>query len=531
MKGQCLPFHQVPHTSRLFSDFLYNHPKVEKFYPSSPYFLQDLKPPAYDGARRQQITAILERQNQGWKASPKTLANISRLRAGASAVVTGQQVGLFGGPVFALFKALTAVKFADSATSAGVDAVPLFWLATEDHDLAEVNHVAIANSDFSLEEVRTGAQGQDGAPVGRIKFSDEIAAVIDQAAAILGESEIITALREAYRPGSNFGDSFAHLFAGLFADFGLILLDPSDPELHRLAVPILRESIERSAELGNDLLARGKELERANYHQQVKVTESSTLLFALENGSRTVIHRKANDEFQIGSRRLAKPQLLLEIESHPEWFSANALLRPVMQDYLLPTLAYVGGPAEIAYFAQSAIVYQSLLGHVTPVTPRFSATVLEPKIAGLLSRYTLNFQDVLHGPDAIREELAQRSLPEGVQVAFNNAEKSVHSSIEEVQQALAKLDPTLVEAAARASSKIEYQINRLRSRAAKAELRRIEVLGRHAAMISNALYPKKNLQEREVGGIYFLARYGSNFLRKMYDAVRPDCLDHQLVEI
>lgn len=537
MKAQCLPFHQVPHTTRLFSDFLYEYPKVEKFYPSSPYILQNLASrsfPEYDSTRRAQVASILEHQNRRWNASAKALENISRLRAGASAVVTGQQVGLFGGPVFAVYKALTAIKLAEAATAQGVNAVPIFWLATEDHDLAEINHVSIPGPDFSLQKLRTEAAGKPDSAVGRITFADEISTVIDRTSEILGETEIVATLRQSYVPGVNFGEAFARLFARIFADFGLILLEPSDPELHRIAEPILHSSIEQAAELDEALLARGKELERAGYHQQVKVTESSTLLFGMENGSRTVIHRKTNNgagDFQLGSRRLKKAELLREISDAPEAFSANALLRPVMQDYLLPTIAYVGGSAEVAYFAQSAVIYQALLGGVTPIVPRFSATIIEPKPAHVLQRYGLTFQDAMQSPEALREHLAVRALPQDVHSAFDKAEKTLQASVENVKKSLARVDPTLVEAATRAGSKMDYQINRLRARAARAELRRIEVLGRHAALLSNALYPDKTLQEREVGGIYFLSRYGNDFLQQIYREIRPDCLDHQLIEI
>jgi bacillithiol biosynthesis cysteine-adding enzyme BshC len=537
VKAQCLPFLQVPHTTRLFSDFLYDYPKVQKFYPSSPYILQKLASSSradYDSTRREQVACILERQNRNWTASAKALENISLLRAGASAVVTGQQVGLFGGPVFAVYKALTAIKLAEAATAQGVNAVPIFWLATEDHDLAEINHVSIPGPAFSPRELRTEAAGKPNAPVGSITFADEISSVIDRVSDLLGETDIVATLRRSYLPGSTFGDAFARLFAKLFSDFGLILLEPADPELHRIAEPILHNSIERAAELDQALLARGKDLERAGYHQQVKVTESSTLLFAIENGTRTVIHRRANNgaaDFQIGSRRLKQTELLREISEAPEAFSANALLRPVMQDYLLPTIAYVGGAAEVAYFAQSAVVYQSLLGRVTPIVPRFSATLIEPKPANILQRYGLAVEDAMQGPEALREGLAARALPQDVHSAFDNAGKSLQVSVEEIKRSLARLDPTLIEAASRAASKVDYQINRLRARAARAELRRIEVLGRHAALLSNALYPGKSLQEREVGGIYFLSRYSKDFLHHLYKAIRPDCLDHQLIEI
>src|SRR5690349_37925 len=263
VKAQCLPFRQIPHTSRLFADFLSWASPVHQFFPRPPNFSQWLNDEAtrlrYDSATRARVSSVLERQNREWNASAKTLENISRLRAGAAAVVTGQQVGLFGGPVFAIYKALTAAKLAAEATSAGIDAVPVFWLASEDHDLAEVNHVSVAAQDFSLQELRTQAAGNPDAPVGQVHFDDEIGNIIDQASKILGETDILGALRESYRPGSNFGEAFARLFARVFADYGIILLEPSAPELHRIAEPILRSSLDRVTELNEALLARGKE--------------------------------------------------------------------------------------------------------------------------------------------------------------------------------------------------------------------------------------------------------------------------------
>ena len=199
-------------------------------------------------------------------------------------------------------------------------------------------------------------------------------------------------MRETYRPGETLGTAFARLYARLFADWGVIVLDASDGELHRIAAPIYQAAIERSDELAAALLKRGEALEAAGYYQQVKVTPSSVLVFTLQNGARTAIHnRERSDEFVIGSgegdaEKTSKAELLRRVACAPEQFSPNVLLRPIVQDYLLPTLAYTGGAAEAAYFAQAGAVYEALLGRVTPIVPRFSATIVEPKIQRLIER-------------------------------------------------------------------------------------------------------------------------------------------------
>ena len=534
MKSECLPFSQIPHTTPLFTDFLSYQPKVHPFYPRSAYFAEWMKEGAaaigYDSERREQITAILKRQNQGWGASGAVTKNIERLRAGAMAVVTGQQVGLFGGPLFSIYKALTAVKLADVATRNGADCVPIFWLATEDHDLAEVSQVSLPGSD-GLQTLAVSTHGVGDAPVGTVTFGEEILPVIEAAAALLGDGPVVTALRESYRPGGNFGSAFAGLFARLFGDWGVILLDASDPELHRVAEPLYRAAIEQASQLDEALLSRGKELESAGYHQQVKVTPSSTLLFSRRDGARVAVHRRENDQFVIGREEISRLEILKRIADAPENFSPNVLLRPVVQDYLLPTLAYTGGSAEVAYFAQAAVIYEKLLGRVTPIVPRFSATIVDSKMRGWLDRYQLSLADLFQGPEKLRERLAENALPSELQGNFDRADAALQGSMTAIRESLIRLDKTLVDAAENAESKIRHQLESLRARTARAELQKSEVLGRHAAVLSNSLFPKKVLQEREIAGVYFLARYGTDLLRDLYDSIHTDCLDHQVISL
>jgi len=542
VKAQCLPFTQIPHTTRLFTDFLAYSPSVHPFYPHSPHFSEWSKAEAstlqYDPSRRERVSTILERQNQSWGASPQTFANLNRLRQGAAAIVTGQQVGLFGGPMFAIYKALTAVKLAEEATAAGIDSVPVFWLATSDHDLAEVNHVALPGPDGLLRTLSTSSHGVPGAPVSNVRLGEEILPVVEEAASLLGESEASQLLRASYRPGETMGTAFARFYARLFSQWGVILLDASDAELHRVAAPVYRAAIERVEELEAALHTRGQALESAGYYQQVKVTASSVLLFAMREGARTAIHRRPGSnqatEFVIGSEpgaeKLSSTELLGRIASAPENFSPNVLLRPVVQDYLLPTLAYTGGAAEAAYFAQVGAVYEKILGRVTPIVPRFSATLVEPKVQRWLRQYDIPVRDAFDGPEQLRQTLASRTLPAGLQAAFERANKSVEESFSGLQQALAKLDPTLVEASQTGASKVHYQLDRLRERAMAAELRRSEVVSRHAEALSHALYPGNALQERGVAGVYFVARHGTELLRSIHDAMRTDCHDHQILE-
>ena len=540
MKSQCLPFTQIPHTSRLFLDYLSYAPSVRGMYPRSPIFSEwaedESKRVQYDAARRGKVSDILGRQNRAWGASPKALANIERFRAGALAAVTGQQVGLFGGPLFSIFKALTAVRLAEEATAAGVDCVPIFWLATEDHDLAEVNHVALLSEGGLPEKLGVESAAATDAPVGSVKFGPEIGPVVERAASLLGDTELATWLREAYRPGENLGSALALLFARLFADWGVILLDPSDRDFHDLAKPLFRAAIERASELNEALLERGKAIEAAGYHQQVKVTPATTLLFEVKDGARTVVRRKNNNggdggEFVVGEERISSDDLIGRIDEAPENFNPNALLRPVVQDYLLPTLVYTGGPAEVAYFAQAGVVYEKLLGRVTPIVPRFSATLVEAKAERILERYQLGLPDVLQGPEKVREAIAERSLPSDLQARFSETRNHVEGSMSALRESIGRLDSTLLDTAKSAQESMTHQIDRLQARVSRAESLRNEVITRHADGLSQALFPHKALQEREVAGVSFVARYGRELLANLYQQIHSDCHNHQIVSL
>ena len=560
LEPQCLPFSRIPHTTRLFDDYLHHFDKVKQFYARPPlkqdWWQDEIKEIQYPAERRKQVAAILERQNRECGAGEKTMANIERLRLGAPAMVTGQQVGLFGGPLFAVLKALTAVKLAEEA-----GAVPVFWLATEDHDFEEINTVHFSGGDH-LQKFTVNVPHAEGAPVGTIAFTDEITAAVAQVEALFGRSEISEVLAASYRKGETFGTAFAKFYARVLADFGIVFLNALDPELHRIARPVYRAALERADEINQALLQRNDELEAAGYHAQVKVTPSHTLCFYQEDGVRTPVrHHGAftpesaksaltaipdrakparsgspgsgdpSSKFFIGERKLRAAEMLAEAERCPERFSANVLLRPVVQDYLLPTLAYSGGPAEIAYFAQIEVVYRKLAGRVTAILPRIFATLIEPRQAKLLDRYQLELTDLFAGPEKFRELVASRALPESILKSFDSAAGHLEQAISQIQQPLEKLDKTLVDAAEHAGAKMRYQLQGLRDKAARAEARKNSEVARHAEELITALYPNKELQEREVGAAYFLVKYGAALLEQIKTQAKSDCGEHQVILI
>jgi bacillithiol biosynthesis cysteine-adding enzyme BshC len=526
--SECLPISSIPHSSRLFQDFLHHFDRVQSFYARPPldtsWWNEEKQRIDYPADRRQVVAAALERQNREFGAGEKTLANIERLRAGAVAVVTGQQVGLFGGPLFCLLKALTAAVHAER-----VGAVPVFWLATEDHDFDEINFVNLPAADH-LQKFTVNVPHAESAPVGRIVFSDEITAAVQQVQALFGGSEVAEMLAASYRPGENFGSAFAKFYAKACADLGIVFLNPLDPELHRLATPVFTKALEQAGALNQKLIERSQELESAGYHAQVKVTPTHTLCFYFEDGVRTPI-RLEGDGFVAGGHKFSRQELLDEAQRCPERFSANVLLRPIIEDFLLATLFYIGGPSEIAYFAQIETVYRALAKRVTPVLPRFFATVLEARQAKLLDRYGLSLPDLFVGPEKLREVIAGRGLPESITKSFDAASDHLETALQLIQGPLEQLDRTLVDAAANAGSKMRHQLQTLREKAARAEARKDSEIQRHADELSTVLYPNKELQEREIGAAYFLLKYGTGVVSTLKESLKQGCAEHQVIAL
>lgn len=533
MIPDCIPFRLIPHTSKLFSDFLSYTPSVQPFYPNAPdggLVAGRAAAVPHGTPVHVRVADVLERQNREWGAGEKTLRNIQKLREGAHAVVTGQQIELFGGRLYSLLKAASVLALAKQVESAGAPCVPVFWMATEDHDLAEVNQALLLDTDYQLHAFEAPAEGKTDSPVANVRLAAGAGELVAQAAGLLGESVAAEFLRESYAEGETFSTSFAKLYTRLFAEHGLILLDPSDAELHRIAAPLFVEAIERAGELDEALLARNREIDKAGYHEQVKITTESTPLFALVEGARVPVHR-ANGTFMIKKQRVGRDELLRRIADEPENFNANVLLRPVLQDYWLPTLAYIGGPAEIAYFAQVGVVYEKLLGRVTTILPRMSATLLEPKIEKLVNKYQLSLEDLFHGETQLRDELAKHSLPAELKSDFERGLLAVEEAMQLIGESLHRLDPTLEDAAKNAANKMRYQVGRLEERAAQAALRKEETLSRHAAQIENSLYPRKTLQEREIAAIYFLSRHGLRLIDQLVEAASARCPEHKIVRV
>ena len=525
MEAACIRQTDIPHASRLFTDFSYHFDRVSRFYAHPPRDPRAVREAAeaihYPDDRRRALVQALRRQN-GDSAALERLA-----QPGTVAVVTGQQVGLFSGPAYTMYKALTAAKIAAGLTTQGLSAVPVFWLATEDHDLAEVDHAWAFGADHQPVCLRSEAVADGQRPVGGIPF--ETLPLADLRHLLAGfpfGEEVSSLIESAYQPGVTFGDSFRRVMKALLGKFGLLYLDPLEEEVRSIGAPFLRNAIASAPDLKAAILQRSQELHEAGYHAQVHVEPQTSLFFLLERGRRVSL-KSQNGNYLSRDARYS-PEELARVAEH---LSPNALLRPVMQDYLLPTVMYIGGPAELAYLAQSEVLYERLLGRMPVAEHRASFTLLDARASKLMDRYRLEWADVYSGESGLREAIAEKLIPPSLRHTFEESTKAVESALFRIGRDLSQFDPTLVAALERSRAKILYQISKIDRKTGHEAIRRETRADADARFLSGLLFPNKHLQERLYSILPFLAKHGLGLLDTIYEAINLDCPDHQVMVV
>jgi bacillithiol biosynthesis cysteine-adding enzyme BshC len=541
MSSECYPITVLPNMSKIYLDYLAmadsaKDAQIRQWFGAEPFAGKWIgKGVAVKGLSA--LADLLEQQAVEFGASDAAKANIAKLRAGAQAVVTGQQVVLFGGPLLTILKAATAVARAREATKAtGIDHVPVFWMATEDHDLAEVDQVSLLTK-TSVETLRLGLKLPDAVPVGEVVPGSELDAVLERASELLEFAPVAEWLRECYAPGdgrkTTLALAFGRLIARIFAEQGLIVMDASTRGFHALGASTLRYAIEHAAELQNALIVRGEELLKAGYHAQVLVAEGGSMLFLIEEASheRVALRRTPEGQWKGGGKTYSTADLLEILETAPERLSPNALLRPVFQDTVLPTGAYIGGPAEIAYFAQSSVLYEAILGRTTPVLPRLSATLLEPAIAAVMDKDEVQLPDAMTTPEGLAQRLGARAMPIEGKRKLAAAGNALEAELSALTEYLRGMDASVGRAAEVSGSKMRYQMNRLRRMAATLELQKEASLRKHAEAITLNVFPDGHPQERVVAGVWFMARYGDGLMEKLVGVAGNQCPGHVVVRL
>ncbi len=514
MPSHCIRHTELPGSSRLFTDLLYHFDKVADFYDHAPFDAESYKKASqfdFPAARRAEIVKALAEQNPG---NP-SLAILAQ--PGTVAVVTGQQVGLFSGPAYTLYKVLTAVRLAKHLATQGITAVPVFWLATEDHDLAEINQAWAFGPNQQPVGYTSAALNPKQGPVGDIAIPDPpIAALRQTLEGFPFADEIASLVESAYVPGANFGDSFRKLMGDLLRPYDVLFLDPMRPAIREIMAPLLAHAAGMSSKLMTALTDRNKELESRGYHAQVHVDAETSLFFVLEDGKRIPLRKFGTDRLE-------------DLKTRPESLSPNALLRPVMQDYMLPTVAYVGGPAELAYFAQSQVLYHALLGRMPVIVPRAFFTIVDARAEKMLTRYGLTLADFHPGMQALKERMAAKLVPPQLTSDVASAKATVTKSIAGLSAKLQAFDPSLAKALKKSQAKILFQMEKMEHKTAREALRRDQRASQDAVDLDGLIYPHSHLQERFYSILPLLAKYGPDLVGTIHDSIPIGCADHQLV--
>ncbi|MDQ7815650.1 MAG: bacillithiol biosynthesis cysteine-adding enzyme BshC [Melioribacteraceae bacterium] len=537
-------FSDIPGHQNLFLDYLNEFNNVEKFYKrnfrdqeSYEDLLRQLA--IKDRPHRAALADAIRSQYDEVKTSKPTQTNIEALYSPKTiAVVTGQQLGILGGPIYTIYKTITAIKLCNYLKEKyeGYHFVPIFWLEGDDHDYEEVRSVNLVNNDNRILNIKYDDGNLDEinrGNIGHLKFTQNIEQIFSSLLTELRETEfkkqLVEFLQSIYQPEKTFLETFREIMIRLFDEHGLIVFNPLDPGIKKLLIPIFTKEITSYRDHTGILVERSAELEEL-YHAQVKVKAIN--LFYIDDNERLLIEPVDNDYRLKGKRkRFTQEDLLSQVNFTPERFSPNVLLRPICQDYLFPTAFYVGGPGEISYFAQVTPLYD-LYDITEPIIyPRSSATILEKGVQSILEKYNLNLIDIFLSEDELVTKVIMENAGADITNVFGEAIHSLNQIFHPINDKLNSIDKTLSELSNKSKERMEQTIEFLKSKAIEAEKRKHEATIRQLGKVRNVLYPNDNLQERELNFLYFINKYGTDVLKYIIGELAINKFEHQVIEL
>ncbi len=545
---QWIDFAELPASdlgiSRLFNDFLTDHTRLKQYlgrdFRDKHSWDAALKEVSSRSMDRSILVRTLSRQNRDFQCGVRTLANIDLLlNENCVAVVTGQQVGLLGGPMYTLYKALTAIKLAEKLAKEHpqYEFVPVFWLEGEDHDFAEVSELQLITAANELAtfryELEPKLQGKNLGAVGRHAFGAGLEAFFASVRGSITPTDFteptLALAQSAYQPGMTFTRAFVHFLNNLLEDAGLIFIDPNDVDLKKIVAPVFRKELEETPRLCQAVVDRSDQLE-SRYHAQVKPRSINAFLF--HQGGRYAIEPHANGYSLKGTRHtISREEMFGLLETTPEAFSPNVVLRPICQDTLLPTIAYVAGPSEVAYFAQLTALYP-IFGIPEPVIyPRSSVTIIEDRVEKVLTRFAIAPIELFADLERVKNRIALEVSDFKTDELFGATTTSIEESLNSLRSGLSKIDPTLLAPLDGTLSKIRSQVEVLRQKTLAAQQRQHEVFLRQVDKAALLMIPGGQFQERTLNVIYFLNKYGPEFVRWLTGELRIDGFKHQLIRL
>ena len=454
-----------------------------------------------------------------YATTPTARARLERIAAGEGFFVsTGQQAGLFTGPVFTIYKTLTTIRLAQTCEEVlGVPVAPLFWVAADDHDFAEVNHAYVFGGDNELRRFEIDGASDVQRSMNLHVLDATAVAAIDELTQALPPNEfsqeLLTLIRDAYQPGQTVAGAFQQLIANLFARYDLLVTSSAHPVVKSLAAPVILRELEQSEEHERRIREQTDKLIAAGYHEQVSVRAGAVnILYEDAEGRDRLVREDGTWHLSRSKRRFTTAQLHELLTVNPEAFSPNVLLRPVVASAVFPTLAYVGGPAEISYFAQIGCLFDA---HEVPMplaVPRVSVEIIENKVRKVLDKFGLEPSAFRQPFDQLTSQLMRDDLPAGVSDTISLLREQIRAGYATLADESQNIDPTLrgpLDNARNASHKALADVEKkIVSHLKKKNEVALEQLRR----ASTNLYPQGAPQERVISAVSYLARYGTAFL-------------------
>ncbi|MEP6915720.1 MAG: bacillithiol biosynthesis cysteine-adding enzyme BshC [Acidobacteriota bacterium] len=524
----------------LAGDYAFDFPKIAGLFAGDPRS-DDAWRSAIDRTqrhprRRDAIAAVIAAQQERRGASAPALEAGAHLASAETvAILTGQQAGVFGGPLFTLLKAVTAIQLARRAAAEyGARAIPVFWVDAEDHDWEEVRSGTVLDSEFQPRTISIAPpEGAGELPVAALTLDARIEPSLEEMAAALGSSDfsdwVMASLRAAYQPGVGMAHAFARWIEGLLGPYGLVVFESADPAAKPLVSSVFTRELEAPGRTAALATAAGEVLATRGHQPQVMPQPDSLSLFHLD-GARTPIRRQG-DQFLVGDTPVHGAALVAEAAQQPAHFSPNVLLRPIVQDTLFPTICYVAGPSELAYLGQLGGVYEQFGVPMPLMYPRASATLVDAPTARFLQKYEFPIEELQRQDESALNRLLQSLLPPEVEQALAQADQAVHESLQRVIDAMPALDPTLAGAARTTLGKMEHDLRGLQAKVIQTAKRRDETLRRQFKRAQAQIFPQGHPQERTLAVVFFLNRYGPALVDRLLSELPLELGRHWIMTI